>query len=149
MGTLDEIKTALLKLFKQHYLTFDVYCEDIVKTEGEKSASDPDNWIFLDIIPTGNVTANEYHTDRSVLIDASIHTKAEKNADYLAMAQEIDTMIRPVFRFGTRAITVQNVEFKTVDKVLHGIFTLAFRDTVAEPELPGYMETLDTSVKTQ
>lgn len=65
------------------------------------------------------------------------------------MAQEIDTLIRPVFRFGMRAITVQNIEFKTVDKVLHGIFTLAFRDTIEEPELPGYMETLDTSVKTQ
>lgn len=147
MGTFEEIKAALLKLFKQHYLTFDVYCEDIVKTEGEKSASDPDNWIFLDIIPASNTTANEYHTDRSVLIDASIHTKTERNADYLAIAQEIDTMIRPVFRFGTRAITVQNIEFKTVDKVLHGIFTLAFRDTVEEPELPGYMETLDSSLK--
>uniref|UniRef100_UPI003FEFB852 phage tail terminator family protein n=1 Tax=Eisenbergiella tayi TaxID=1432052 RepID=UPI003FEFB852 len=147
MGTYKEIKTALVKLFKQRYSDFDVYCEEIVNTE--ETASESENWIFLDIIPAGNTTANEYHTDRSLLIDASIHTKTESNADYLDMAQEIDTLIRPVFRFGMRAITVQNIEFKTVDKVLHGIFTLAFRDTVEEPELPGYMETLDTSVKTQ
>lgn len=149
MGTYEEIKGALVKLLKERYPGFDVYGEEIVNTEAVESGADSENWIFLDIIPVSNVTVNEYHTDRSVLIDVSVHTKAERNADYLGMSQEIDTMIRPVFRFGARAVTVTNIEFKTVDKVLHGIFTLAFRDTAAVPELPGYMEALDASVMTK
>lgn len=49
MGTYKEIKTALVKLFKQRYSDFDVYCEEIVNTE--ETAPESENWIFLDIIP--------------------------------------------------------------------------------------------------
>lgn len=147
-GTLEEVKNALIKQFKNFFPTFDVFCEEIVRTEDDDPEAGLEDWIYLDIISASNITANEYHTDRSILIDASIHVKKESNAEYLQISQEVDGMIRPVFRFGARAITVQNIEFKTVDKVLHAIFTLSFRDTVDEPEQLPYMETLEDSVKT-
>lgn len=90
-------------------------------------------------------------TDRRVLVDASIHTRSESNADYLTISQEVDDLLRPVFRFEdggeARAITVPDVACKVVDRVLHCTFTLAFRDSIQEPPPLPYMETLDTSVK--
>lgn len=147
--TFTEIKDALVKLFKKQFPAFDVFCEEIVRTDEDDPEAGQEDWIYLDILPASNTTANEFHTDRSILIDASVHTKKESNAEYLQISQEVDGMIRPVFYFGARAITVQNIEFKTVDKVLHAIFSLAFRDTVEEPEQLPYMETLEASVKTE
>ena len=36
---------------------------------------------------------------------------------------------------------------KVVDKVLHSIFALEFRDSWEEPETPPFMETLELSTK--
>ncbi len=147
----QSIKLAMIGLFKRKYPAFDVFCEEIAKTRNDEPEPDLEDYIFLDIIPAGNITVDAEHTDRRVLVDASIHTRSESNADYLAMSQEIDELLRPVFRFEdggeTRAITVPEVACKVVDQVLHCTFTLAFRDSVQEPPLPPFMETLDTSVK--
>ena len=147
----QSIKLAMTGLFKGKYPAFDVFCEEIAKTRNNEPEPDLEDYIFLDIIPAGNTTVDAGHTDRSVLVDASIHTKSESNADYLAISQEIDELLRPVFRFEdggeARAITVPDVAFKVVDRVLHCTFTLAFRDSVQEPPPLPYMETLDTSVK--
>ena len=59
----------------------------------------------------------------------------------------VDALIRPVFHFGDRAITVHELEMKVVDKVLHSIFALEFRDSWEEPETPPFMETLELSTK--
>lgn len=143
----QEIKTALIKAFKGQFPAFDVTCEDLTKTDEPGRDHDLEDWIYLDITPTGNETATPFHTDRRVLVDVAIHTASEKNADYLDMMPQVDALVRPVFRFGNRAITVANIELKVVDQILHGIFTLSFRDSWEEPEAPPFMETLETSVK--
>ena len=126
------IKSSLITLFKGLYPTFDVFCEDIAKTQNEEPEPDLEDYVFLDIIPTGNTTVGPYHTDRRVLVDAALHTKSESNDGYLAMTQELDSALRPVFRFEdggeARAITVQDLTFKVVERVLHCTFTLAFRE---------------------
>ena len=150
----QSIKLAMIGLFKRKYPAFDVFCEEIAKTQNDEPEPDLEDYIFLDIIPAGSATVDADHTDRRVLVDASIHTKSESNADYLVISQEVDDLLRPVFRFEdsgeARAITVPDVACNVVDRVLHCTFTLAFRDSAPEPEsepLP-FMETLDTSVKT-
>jgi hypothetical protein len=146
------IKSSLITLFKGLYPTFDVFCEDIAKTQNEEPEPDLEDYIFLDIIPTGNTTVGPYHTDRRVLVDAALHTKSESNDGYLAMTQELDSTLRPVFRFEdggeARAITVQDLTFKVVDRVLHCTFTLAFRDSVELPPQPPVMEELETTINT-
>ncbi len=141
--TFQEIKAALVKAFKGKFPDYAVTSEDLTKTDEPGRGNDLENWIFLDMIPTGNATASPFHTDRRVLVDAAIHTASEKNADYLALMPEVDALIRPVFRFGNRAITVHDLELKVVDRILHGIFTLEFRDSWDEPEAPPFMETLE------
>lgn len=148
----QSIKGSLVSLFKGLYPAFDVFCEEIPKTQSDEPEPDLVNYVFLDIIPTGNETIGLYHTDRRVLVDVSLHTESESNGQYLTMAQEVDDALRPVFRFEdggeARAITVPDVSFKVVDKVLHCSFTLAFRDSTQEPEQPPVMEELETTIKT-
>lgn len=147
----QSIRLALVDLFKGLYPCFDVFCEEINKTQNDEPEPDLEDYVFLEIIPTGNVTASAFHTDRTVLVEASLHTRAESNDEYLTMAQEVDGALRPVFRFQdggeTRAITVPDVAYKVVDRVLHCTFTLSFRDSMAEPEQPPAMAELETAVK--
>jgi len=146
MNTFMEIRQALIRLFKDRFPDFDVFAEEIIKTDEEDPQAAKENWIFLDMIPAGNTTVNGSHTDRSLLIDAAIHTKKESNAGYLEISQEVDGILRPVFRFGTRAITVSNVEFHVTDHILHAIFSLTFRDSLEEAEPLPLMETLEGSI---
>ncbi|MEY8355256.1 DUF6838 family protein [Lachnospiraceae bacterium 54-53] len=146
MNTFMEIKQALISLFKSGFPAFDVLFEEIVKTDDEDPLAAKEDWIYLDMIPAVNNTVNNSHTDRSILIDAAIHTKEESNAAYLGISQQVDGMLRPVFRFGTRAITVQSLDFQTTDRVLHAIFTLAFRDSAEEAEPLPLMETLEDGI---
>ena len=147
----ESVKASLISLFKGLYPAFDVFCEEIPKTQNDAPEPDLTDYIFLDIIPTGNETIDAEHTLRRILVDAALHTKGETNREYLAMAQEVDEAVRPVFRFEdggeARAITVPDVSCKVVDKVLHCTFTLAFTDSAQEPLPFPVMEELDTTIK--
>lgn len=146
------IKASLISLFKGLYPAFDVFCEDIAKTQHDEPEPDLEDYVFLDIIPVGNTTVGPYHTDRRVLVDVALHTQDESNDGYLSMTQEVDSALRPVFRFEdggeARAITVQDLSFKVVDRVLHCTFALAFRDSVENPPQPPVMQELETTIKT-
>lgn len=147
----QSIKLAMVSLFKGKYPAFDVFCEEIAKTQNDEPEPDLEDYIFLDIIPAGNSTVDAEHTDRRVLMDISIHTRSERNADYLSISQEVDDLLRPVFCFEdggeARAITVPDVEYKVVDRVLHCTFILAFRDSVQEPPPLPLGATLDLRAK--
>lgn len=143
----ESIKGSLVSLFKGLYPAFDVFCEEISKTQNDEPEPDIKDYVFLDIIPAANTTVDAYHTDRRVLVDAAIHAASESNGEYLQISEAVDSALRPVFRFEdggeARAITVPDLSFKVVDRVLHCTFTLSFRDSIQEPsELP-LMEELD------
>lgn len=147
MSVYLSIKNSLISLLKSIYPAFDVLAEEISKTDDDDDSLDIENYFFIDIIPVRNVTVNEYHTERSLVIDIAGHMEAEKNEDYLIMADAIDSVVRPVFRFEDRAITIHQARSKIVDKVLHYTFDLVFIDTVDAPEPPPYMKELDIAVK--
>ena len=146
----QSIKLAMVSLFKGKYPAYDVFCEEITKTQNDEPEPDLEDYVFLDIIPTGNTTVGPYHTDRRVLVDAALHTASESNGEYLRMGQEVDGAVRPVFRFTdggeARAITVPEVSLKVVDRVLHCTFTLSFRDSIQEAPQPPLMEELDIHI---
>ena len=76
----------------------------------------------------------------------------ESNLEYLQISQELDDLLRPVFRFTdkgeARAVTIPDLAFNIVDKVLHATFTLAFRDSIEEPEAPPLMAELESNIRT-
>ena len=147
----ESIKSSLIAIFRGRWPGFDVFCEDIDKTQ-ESGQPKLEDYVYLDMIPSGNQTAGRGYTDRSILVDVAIHTKGESNLEYLQISQELDDLLRPVFRFTdkdeARAVTIPDLAFKTVDKVLHATFTLSFRDSIEEPEAPPLMEELETRLKT-
>ncbi len=147
MSVYLSIKNSLIALLKGIYPAFDVLAEEISKTDDDNNEDNLENYFFIDIIPVSNVTVNEYHTERSLVIDIAGHMEAEKNEDYLSMADAIDKVIRPVFRFEDRAITIHQSSSKIVDKVLHYTFDLVFIDTVDAPKPPPYMDELDVTIK--
>ena len=140
------IKNSITALLKELYPTFDIFYEEISKTQ-DKNVLELTDYFFVDIIPVENTTLSEYHTLRSMVIDIAGHTKAETNQEYLIMADAIDKIIRPVFQFEDRAITINRANHKIVDKVLHYTFDLVFTDTVEAPEPPPLMEELDITIK--
>lgn len=141
----EAIRSSLIALLKGCWPAFDVFGEGIDKTQ-EAGRAELEDYIYLDIIPSGNQPAGRGYTDRSILVDAALHTKGESNLEYLQISQELDDLLRPVFRFTdkgeARAVTIPDLAFNIVDKVLHATFTLAFRDSIEEPEAPPLMAEL-------
>lgn len=147
MSIYISIKDSLTALLKELYPAFDVFTEEISKTDADEPKDDIGDYFFLDIIPVSNQTVNEYHTRRSVLIDIAAHTKSESNKEYLLMADSMDMKIRPVFRFEDRAITIADASTNVMDGVLHYTFTLTFIDSIPEPKALPFMEGLDVTIK--
>ncbi len=147
----EAIRSSLIALLKGCWPAFDVFGEGIDKTQ-EAGRAELEDYIYLDIIPSGNQPAGRGYTDRSILVDAAIHTKGESNLEYLQISQELDDLLRPVFRFTdkgeVRAVTIPDLAFNIVDKVLHATFTLAFRDSIEEPEAPPLMAELESNIRT-
>ena len=145
MSVYQSIKNSLVAELKALYPNFDVFSEEISKTDSDNAESDIENYFFIDIVPVSNQTFSEYHTQRSLVIDIAGHTEKESNEEYLNMAEAIDHKIRPVFHFGDRAITIHNSKSSIVDKVMHYTFELSFMDTVHEIADGTLMGELDIS----
>ena len=130
----EAIRSSLIALLKGCWPAFDVFGEGIDKTQ-EAGRAELEDYIYLDI-----------------LVDAALHTKGESNLEYLQISQELDDLLRPVFRFTdkgeARAVTIPDLAFNIVDKVLHATFTLAFRDSIEEPEAPPLMAELESNIRT-
>lgn len=143
----EEIRTALVKAFKGLFSAYDVFCEEIQRTDNADDMAASENWIYIGMQPVVNQTVNCWHTDRRILVDIAIHTASEKNKDYYAITPAVDSLIRPYFCFADRAVTVADVNFKITDRLLHAVFNLSFRDSCPEPEPPPFMQELDTNIK--
>ena len=145
----EAIRSSLIALLKGRWPAFDVFGEGIDKTQ-EAGQTELEDYIYLDIIPSRNQPAGRGYTDRSILVDAAIHTKGESNREYLQISQALDELLLPVFRFtdkgDARAVTITDLAFKTVDKVLHATFTLSFRDSDEEPVGLKLMEELESTI---
>lgn len=124
---LIQIKNAVIKVLKSIDPQVDVFFEKIQHTDKEHGFNIPDRYYFVDIVPTGNETVDRYFTDMGVLVDIAYHDKNESNDAYLIKSAELDMVIRPVFSFGDRHITIPGTSSKVTDHVLHCSFTISFR----------------------
>lgn len=131
-GTYDVIKDAVLKKMDGLIPSVnDMYTEEISNLQDDGETRN-ENYIFIDIVDTGTITRSSVHTDRNWLIDIAVHTEKESKAEYHSFADKIDKVIRPVFTFEDRAITVHNATTRIIDRVLHYNFTLSFTDETTE-----------------
>ena len=77
----EAIRSSLIALLKGCWPAFDVFGEGIDKTQ-EAGRAELEDYIYLDIISSGNQPAGRGYTDRSILVDAALHTKGESNLEY-------------------------------------------------------------------
>lgn len=128
-NTFEIIKDSLVGLFKGLYPNFPVFFDE----PGQAQQDGLEDYICIDIIPTGNTTVSTYDTDRRMLIDVAIHERSEDNSKYLNIIGTVDGALRPVFRFADRAITIPTTEYRIVDRILHCTFGLNFSDGIEPP----------------
>ena len=142
-----QIKDALVWALKTALPDMDVTSEHLAKTDYGGS-SDITNYIYISLTPVSRETVSAYHTRHSVVIDLAVHTAREDNAGYWALADTIDHSLRPVIRWGDRAITVPSVDYKIVDRILHCTFTLSYIDSADVQEQYPLAETLEADIIT-
>lgn len=133
-----QVKDAIIRTIKSLDPETDVFFEEIPRTEG--------NWYFLDLVPSGQTVDGTY-TDLGILVDIAYHEKHESNTGYLIRASELDSVLRPVLRFGSRRITIPQASVKITDHVLHYSFSLRFRHSEEKTEVFEMMRELDVAVK--
>lgn len=122
-----QIKNAITALLKGIDPGTDVFYEEIKGTEEKHGLNEPETYYFVDIIPNGNQTVDRFFTDMGVLVDIAYHEKNESNSAYLIKGAEIDAVVRPVFSFGDRHITINDASMTVSDHVLHYSFAINFR----------------------
>ena len=140
-----EIKNAVIQKIKSLEPETDVFFEKIKETDQELEKSR--TWYFLSLIPGQQGTVDGIFTDVSVLVDIAYHEKSERNTDYLMKGAELDAVMRPVLRFGDRAITIHNADIKVVDHVLHYSFSLQFRTANVKEQEYDRMGELEVGLK--
>ena len=105
--------------------------------------NESETYYFVDIIPNGNKTVDRFFTDVGILVDIAYHEKSESNTAYLIKGAELDAVVRPVFSFGDRHITINDASMKVSDNVLHYSFAINFRqarEQTNEFEMMGELE---------
>jgi len=141
------IKNAVISLLKRLDPNVDVFFEKMPATDEEHGLQEPQTYYFLELIPNINETVDKCFTDRVVLIDIAYHEKEESNTKYLIKAAELDAIIRPVFCFGDRNITIPATNQKVIDHVLHTSFSVSFREITGVQIDGEKMEEIDFTVK--
>ncbi|MCM1212913.1 MAG: translation initiation factor 2 [Lachnospiraceae bacterium] len=144
---LIQIKDALIQLLKGLDPEIDVFCEEVKATDEEHGLEEQETYYFLEIVPNINGTVDKYFTDIGVFVDVAYHDRNESNTAYLIKAAELDGMIRPVFSFGDRHVTVPVMNNKVTDHVLHCSFTLSFRWARKMPAESREMGELEMAVR--
>ena len=141
-----QVKDAIIRAVKSLDPETDVFFEEIPHTDEAHGIRTEGNWYFLDLVPSGQTVDGTY-TDLGILVDIAYHEKHESNTGYLIRASELDSVLRPVLRFGSRRITIPQENVKITDHVLHYSFSLSFRNSEEKTEVFERMRELDVAVK--
>jgi len=142
MISLRTIQQRIVAILKAKYPDYKVYFDNI-----EKSMQ---SYFYIEMNVVSH-TVDRIYFDRYLQIDIAFRPKEDslgrvKRADLYNMADELETLIRPIFYVEDRAITVLKAEQTIVDEVLHYIFDLDFTDAFTVEEQYELMQNLDLSI---
>ncbi len=143
MSVVIDIKNSLCKLISSNFEDFEVYTEEIPTIKNNEKFQD---YFFIEYVPLNVKTLNAVQTEYSVLINIICQTYEHSNENYFKLGAEVDGLIRPYVSFNGRNITVENVEYKVLDKTLRYKFKLNFLDSKELDESYPTMEDLERRV---
>lgn len=121
---LEELKRGVILAIREIDEKTDIFFEEIKKTEREDDSHK--DYYFIDLIPKIE-TVDKIMSDLSVLVDIAYHEAKETNSGYLKVIGSLDSVLRPVLLIGDRVTTINNIDYKIVDKVLHATFFVNLR----------------------
>ncbi len=143
MSILVEIKRSLTQLLKSNFLGYEIYAEEVPTIkDGDKFG----DYFFVELVPASVTTLNKYQTKHNVLITIMCQTSRHNNEEYFNIASKVDDIIRPYVEFDGRKITVDNAEYKVVDRILRYKFSLNFIDSKEMDESYPTMEDFERRV---
>ncbi len=143
MSVVIDIKNSLCKLIDSNFEGFEVYTEEIPTIKNNEKFQD---YFFIEYVPLNVTTLNEYRTKYSVMINIICQTFEHSNEGYYRLGDKLDNLIRPYVSFDERNITVENAEYKVLDKTLRYKFKLEFVDSKEIDESYPLMEDLERRV---
>ena len=114
---LNGLKTILFNNFTGHA----IYSEEI--TQGMKRPS-----FFIQLMPLSSLNFNDYYRQQRALIDISYFSDEaadlQSNFKNFEMANNLEAVLNTDIKVLDRNLNLQELEFETVDRILHSTFTL-------------------------
>lgn len=124
MITLMDIQKTISRRLDSRFSGHYVYTEEV--KQGLKRPS-----FFINIMP---INTNNFviYKDKLVNIDIMYFGKNETNEESLNMVNELEDLFSITLAIKDREITIQSLNFKTIDNILHCGFSLDFTDSDME-----------------
>lgn len=120
MITLLDIQKAIGKKLDSKFNTHYIYTEQV--KQGLKRPS-----FFVNIMP---ISTNNYvaYKDKLINVDIMYFSKNETSTENLEMINLLEDLFKMLLTIQDRKITIESLNFKVVDNILHCIFSLDFKD---------------------
>ena len=127
MITYRSLKARLTAILKETFPGYKVHFDNVEKSDAP--------YFYVEMTPLKNKTFDGdgiYH-DRAIYFDIQLILPEDRHGrvDRIVLydnSLELDKAIRPVLQIEDRAITIDEVDIKVHDDILHYMFTLAFTD---------------------
>lgn len=119
--TLMDIKESVAKKIFSAFPSEKIYTENI-----ENGLEKP--CFYIKIIPSNTVNLNMFHREKSMLVDIHYFTSAKqkRNSVFYSIMEQVEELFCMSLDVIDRTFTIQQMDFETVDKVLHCMFNLNY-----------------------
>lgn len=121
MITLLDIQKSISRKLDSKFSDYYIYTEEV--KDGLKRPS-----FFINIMPisTKNFIANK---EKLINIDIMYFSENETNEEKLNMINMLEDLLNITLEIKDRVITIESLDFKVVNDILHCIFNLDFTDS--------------------
>lgn len=119
MKEFDLIKTSLVNKLKK-VIDQEVFFEEL------SQVNDLEDYWFVEIMPVSNTAIGSIFKQISYLVAITCSVHSPTNAKYMQMLHDLDPLLCPCFKFGSRAVTINDTTFTIVDDLAHYSFKIEY-----------------------
>jgi len=116
---LNGLKTILFNNFTGHRIYSEAIAQDLKRPS-----------FFIQLFPLSSKNFNEYYREQRALIDISYYSDEgpdlQSNFKNFEMANAMQSVLNTDIKVLDRNLNMQELEFETVDRVLHSTFSLSW-----------------------
>lgn len=117
----NDVVNGLCEILSSNFITYNIYTEEIIQ-ELIRPA------FHINVIPITSNNFNEYYREQQCIVDISYFsdedTDLQSNAKNLEMSNNLQSVLNTDLKILDRNLHLQELQFDTIDKVLHTILTL-------------------------